>query len=596
MEVEQVPNDIYTENDVKENIDAGNVYIKPNIRGVLELVNDYEFKSLTDQRYDITAGTLTCIVDLNFSETESFITFKDGSYIKVVLSPTWVQDDVWNATTIAWSWYFGLMDETTGTVTEYIMNSGTVPPLEKPFFVKSYDPIQGTVWIARDPIHYFPGDKFKFALGWWEAATPKLRSLFYPYTVSGTYSAADYYNELNPNILSGGAQSGISLTSETGQLFAAYLCGYSTEGTKYPGEDSETGGGAGTFYNRNDAIGLPAIPELQAIDLGFTTLYNPHAADVRALASWLWSDDFTDNIKMNYADPLNNILGINFIALPDGIINNERAEFVIGNCNSHIETMKVSTGNSNQYVVLDCGNVNIPEYWQNFLDYDTQFSIWLPYIGFRSLRADDVLQATEENGGYLNVTYYIDLLTGCAVCHLICKIEDNATHEMIEHLLYSFNCNVFYSTPISGANYTAMYNQQLNAVSSGINTVVSAAGQAMQGNVMGAIGSIATLITGGAQSKMAYDTAKPDYGRSGNNGGNTGYFSYKKPYIVRTQAIGQTPKNYKELQGIPSQLYRKLSDLEGYTEIDRVITDTLVSCTAEEKEEIITLLKRGVVL
>lgn len=593
--MEDLRNDIYTENDVKENIDAGNIYIEPNIKGTLETINDYEFKSATLSLYDITPGTLSCNISLELTDTESYIMFKDGSYIRVECTPSWtlLQLDV-----LRFEWYFGLMNEETETVTEYYMGGATGLPTHKDTWRKSYDPIQGEVWLAGDPIAYKPGDLFHFALSWAAPSEfePHIRYIFIPYLIGGEYSALNWYNSLNPNILQSGIQYGIQISSVTGQIFAGYLCGYSTEGTKYPGEDSETGGGSGTFYNRNDEIGLPAIPGLQAIDLGFTTLYNPHEADVRALAQWLWTDNFTDNIKMNYSDPLNNILGINFIALPEGMIHNEPATFVIGNCNSRIATMRVSTGNKNQYIELDCGDVNLPEYWQNFLDYDTQFSIWLPYIGFRSLRADDVLQATEDNGGYLNVTYYIDLLTGCAVCHLICKIEDNATHEMKEHLLYSFNCNVFYSTPISGANYTAMYNQQLNAVSSGINTVVSAAGQALQGDLIGAIGSVATLVTGGAQSKMAYDTAKPDYGRSGNNGGNTGYFSYKKPYIIRTQALGQTPKNYKALQGVPAQIYSKLSDLEGYTEIDRVITDTLVSCTAEEKEEIITLLKRGVVL
>jgi hypothetical protein len=117
-----------------------------------------------------------------------------------------------------------------------------------------------------------------------------------------------------------------------------------------------------------------------------------------------------------------------------------------------------------------------------------------------------------------------------------------------------------------------------------------------KGDLLSAVSGAVSLFTGQAQAKREYETAKPDYGRSGNNGGNTGYFSYKKPYIIRTQAIGQTPKNYKSLQGVPSQIYSKLSKLSGYTEIDRVITDTLTSCTSEEKEEIIRMLKNGVVL
>lgn len=595
-----------TVNDVIENVRAGNVKLQYN-----ETANFVKFTTVEDMPYmtpdlvkiDVPRGAIAVKMPIPTITTRRHdgeeeykdywykVYFADGSYLSYYFDIEWSESQTPLVT------YWG------GKLKFFLHNDdGTYTESEAGTWGQSIDGGAWNHWFQTiDPVSHLTVWDYTPVI-----ITPNSTFLFYIYlSYDSPYRLGYGFSPIRINTIDLSAEYGTDSRNmpivnwyfvNGWEDFYDFLAGNAAEGTQYPGEDSETGGGHGTFYNRNDEIGLPTIPSLQAIDLGFTTLYNPHPADVRALAHWLWYGDFSDNIKMNYIDPMNNLLGINFVALPENMIQNERATFVIGNCNSGIQTLKVTTGNKNQYIELDCGDINLPEYWQNFLDYDTQFSIWLPYIGFRSLRADDVLQATEDNGGYLNVTYYIDLLTGCAVCHLICKIEDNRTHEMKEHLLYSFNCNVFYSTPISGANYTNMYNQQLSAVSSGINTVVNSVGQLASGNLFSAVSGIASLLTGGAQAKMQYDTAKPDYGRAGNSGGNVGYFSYKKPYIIRTQSIGQTPKNYSSLQGIPSQIYATLSTLTGYTEIDTVIVDTLNSCTSEEKSEILNILKGGVIL
>lgn len=582
--------DPYTENDVKESIDSGNIYIIPNIKGTLETINEYEWKSATLSLYDIAPGTLSCNIPLELTDTESYIRFKDGSYIRIECTPSWT---LLQLNVLRFEWYFGLMDEETEAVTEYRIGGVTGLPTQKDTWRKSYDPIQGEVWLAGDPIAYKPGDLFHFALSWAPLEfIPHFRYIIIPYLVGGAYSALNWYNSLNPNIMQSGYQAGIDVSGGNAQILAAYLCGYSTEGTEYPGEDSTEGGGHGEFYNDNEDVDFPAIPSLQAIDLGFTTLYNPHESDVRAIAAWLWSDDFVENIKMNYTDPLNNILGINFCPLPEGLINNELAEFIVGNTNSGISTLKVSTGNKNQYVELDCGSRILPEYWQNFLDYDSSFMIWLPFIGFRQLRPDDILQATRDTGGSLKVKYIIDLLTGCAVCNIVSVLKDRLTDRLVRHLLYSYTCNVFYSTPLSGANYMSMYNQQLNATASGISNLVSSIGQMASGNVGGAVSGLVNLFTGQAQAQRQYETAKPEYGRSGNSGGSSGYFSFKKPYIVKTNPIGQAPKNYRSLEGIPSMLYRKLSDLTGYTEVSAINLDS-INASSAEKSELLTIMKSG---
>ena len=91
-------------------------------------------------------------------------------------------------------------------------------------------------------------------------------------------------------------------------------------------------------------------------------------------------------------------------------------------------------------------------------------------------------------------------------------------------------------------------------------------------------------------AQRQYDTAKPDYGRGGNSGGSAGIFSIRYPYLIQTLPIGQPPKHYNHLQGVPSQISAQLSTLSGYTEVDSVVVDTL-NCPQEEKEAIYKLLK-----
>ena len=353
-----------------------------------------------------------------------------------------------------------------------------------------------------------------------------------------------------------------------------WLCGQFSPPTEYPGDASNTGGGSGYFYSQNDVIDIPALPSIQAIDFGFATIYNPSIANIQAIASWLWSDDFDEAIKLNYISPFDNIVGLSIVPVN---VSSVSGILRVGNVDSNIAVPRVTA----QYGEIDCGTLDVHEFWGSFLDYNASYSIYLPFIGYRALKPDDMVN------GELGVVYHYDLLTGIVVAFIWARKEDN-----IKHVLYTYTGNMFYNVAFSGANFMSLYNQQLSATTSGINNAMSSVGQIASGNIAGGLTS---LITGTQQAQRQYDTAKPDYGRGGNNGGNAGLFGIRYPYLIQSLPIGQTPKNYKNLQGIPSQIYKKLSDLTGYTEVDAVIVNTL-TCTEEEQLQIIQQLKEGVIL
>ena len=354
-----------------------------------------------------------------------------------------------------------------------------------------------------------------------------------------------------------------------------YLAGDTSEPTKFPGDSSATGGGSGWFISQNDVVDIPNFPTIQAIDFGFNAIYNPSVSEMQNVAQWLWGNDFEANIKKNYISPFDNILAIAIVPLD---VTSSPSILRIGNVDSNISIPKVTT----QYVELDCGSINVLEYWGSFLDYNASYSIWLPFIGFRSIRPDDMVN------GEIGVVYHLDLLTGIVVAFIWTIKEDG-----IKHVLYTYSGNMFYNVAFSGANFMSLYNQQLSATTSGINNAVQSLGQIASGNI---IGGVANLITGQAQSQRQYDTAKPDYGRGGNGSGNAGLFAIRYPYLVQCLPIGQVPEKYKSLQGIPAQITATLGDLTGYTEVETANVSQLTNCTDSEKDEILTLLKGGVYL
>ena len=354
-----------------------------------------------------------------------------------------------------------------------------------------------------------------------------------------------------------------------------FLAGEQAEPEHFPGDASGGGGGSGWFISQNDIIDIPALPSVQAIDFGFSKIYNPSVAQMQSIASWLWSDDFDENIKLNFVSPFENIVTI---ALVPWSLSTVAGIMRIGNVDSNIPVPIVTS----QYDEVDCGSINVLEYWGSFLDYNATYSIYLPYIGFRSLKPDDFVN------GDLGVVYHVDLLTGCVVAFIWAIKEDG-----IKHVLYTYSGNMFYNVAFSGANYMSMYNQQLSATTSGINNAVQSIGKALGGDILGGVSS---LLTGQAQAKREYETAKPDYGRGGNGSGNAGIFGIRYPYLVQCLPIGQPPKDYTKLQGIPAQINCKLSTLTGYTEVETANVSQLTNCTDSEKDEILTLLKGGVFL
>lgn len=541
----------HTWQEATDNIRSGNIALKNNVRFA---VSNYKY---LDEKWS-NIPPIRLRIKVMTQNDEKIITFRDGSYWGIV-----------NEGASGNQWDVGYFMYLQGHEVIGQTANGT------PYTWHDMGAVLRRIEYSPDGVHTYELDTMEIELGF--AMLIKNDGTFEDYALYGVLYPAIatgiVYYEVNYNNTIIDDFVGIWGYPEASSDIINWLCGEQAEPEHFPGDPSGSGGATGWFISENDTIDIPPLPSIQAIDFGFSTLYNPTTAQMQSIAAWLWSDDFDENIKLNFVSPFDNIIALSLI--PWGLTT-VAGILRIGNVDSNIPVARVTK----QYDEVDCGSINVLEYWGSFLDYNATYSIWLPYIGFRSLKPDDMVNGT------IGVVYHIDILTGCVVAYIWTRKEDN-----IKHVLYTYSGNMNYNVAFSGANFMSMYNQQLAATTSGINNAVQSISKALSGDITGAV----DLLTGQAQAKRQYETAKPDYGRGGNGSGGAGIFGIRYPYIVQCLPIGQVPDNYMSLNGVPSQTYAKLSTLTGYTEIDRVIVNTL-TCTEDEQKQIVALLKEGVIL
>lgn len=348
---------------------------------------------------------------------------------------------------------------------------------------------------------------------------------------------------------------------------------------------ASTGGGGGAFDSTGDPIDIPNLPTLSAANTGFIALFNPSPTQLYNLADYMWNNNLfdIDTWKKIFADPMDAILGLSIVpvAIPQG-----SPDYVtVGNISTGVSMTKAST----QYVKRSCGSVSIEEYWGSYLDYDpyTRIQIYLPYIGFHQLSADDVMNKTVQ------VEYNIDILSG-ACCAFI-KAGDS--------VLYSFSGACAAQIPVSGSNWTELCKTIVSAVVGAAEAGISiygaakvAAGSSAKNAMNTFNAKVANTIAGNVGS-FASDvmSSKPAISHSGGIGSTCGLLAIQTPYLIITRPRQALPERQNEYTGYPSFITSKISELQGYTEIAEMHLEGM-SCTSEEEHEIEAILKGGAIL
>lgn len=284
------------------------------------------------------------------------------------------------------------------------------------------------------------------------------------------------------------------------------------------------------------------------------SIYNPTLEQVNQFGSWLWSSNFVEQLKKLFSDPMQAIIGLHKVYSP--VQTSGQGTIKCGYLDSGVPSKLVSE----QYVTVDCGSVDLQEYFGNVFDYPpyTEVSIYLPFIGIRQLDPSDVMRST------ISVKYRIDVLTGA------CLAEVNVQRDAAGGTLYTFSGDAAVRYPVSSGSYMGI-----------VSGLIGVATSVVSGNLLPALGGVTRLHT--------------NVERSGSFTGNSGAMGSKVPYLIISRPQTAMADKFETLSGYPSNTYTLLSDCKGFTQVKYCHVENL-SATETEKKEIERLLKEGVIL
>ena len=336
--------------------------------------------------------------------------------------------------------------------------------------------------------------------------------------------------------------------------------------------NSGIGGGDGDFVDQDykDPADFASLPTIDAADLGFCTIYNPSKAQLKALASFMWSNSFDlDTYKKLFSDPMESIIGLAIVPVAPSIGGAKNVQFGI------IDSGLSMSYCTSQFVKKNMGSCYVGSFANSFLDSTpyTKVSIYLPCIGIQQLSADDVI------GHTLEVEYNIDILSG-ACCAMI-KVSGRG-------VLYSYNGSCISNIPLSAINFSASIQNAISTVCSVAAIVAGIASGSAPISAMGAAG----LASNAANAAI---NAKPSVQRSGSLGGSAGIMSILRPYLIIERPDVSVPANIAHHVGQTSNITTYLYNCSGFTMVDSVHLNGF-NATSEELKEIDALLKQGVIL
>lgn len=293
------------------------------------------------------------------------------------------------------------------------------------------------------------------------------------------------------------------------------------------------------------------------------TVHAPSKSQLDSFGAWLWSPNFVDQIVKLFSDPMQAIIGLHRIYTP--VPTGGSSDIKVGYISSGVSAPEVTS----QFTSVDCGSVQLPEYFGSILDYKaTDVQLYLPFVGIISLSVDDCMR------GSIHVSYKVDVFTGA------CLAEVAISRDGVGGVLYQYSGNAAATLPISSGSYAGVIQSLTNVVSRGVIGYAT-------GGVGGALlGGGSALIGGGSGTKVQ---------RSGGFSGNAGVLGGKVPYLIIQRAQTEIAQNTEKLLGYGSNSFVQLKSCHGLTKVKGVHVDVIPG-TKEEKKMIEEKLLEGVII
>lgn len=361
---------------------------------------------------------------------------------------------------------------------------------------------------------------------------------------------------------------------------------------KYPNEDDEDDFPDGDKDDDSDDVDPDKDFPTSVARTGFVSMYAPTIEQLKSLASFMWSKDFLDVLVKLQQNPYEAIISIK--SMKCDFEKGGSSNIILGNVDTKISCTEITS----QYQQIDCGEISITRYFGNFLDYNpyTSIKIYLPFIGYRELDVDEVMNSK------LHLYYNIDLLTGSCVAQL--HVSKRIGNTNLNSVLYQFDGMIASEIPVTASDFTQVLSAIIRgaattAAAIGVTAASGGAGASASGALLGSAvaNNTSTAIGTTMMVNSAIDTitSKINVQHGGSLSGSMGALATKQPYIIIHRVIEKNPSNYAKLHGIPSNAYKILSSLTGFTKMQDIFIQSTIG-SVDETEEIKQLLLGGVVI
>lgn len=337
------------------------------------------------------------------------------------------------------------------------------------------------------------------------------------------------------------------------------------------GEGNIPGGGS---------VEIPSFPQLSSTSTGIVGLFAPSPSQMAALADYMWTDfggtgtdvtgvlkEIVEALKRSISNPLDYVIGLNIIP-SQGLSIGESSVIKFGFTSSGVSMPRLS----NQFFTVDCGSLSFPTLCgDTFLDYApySKFSIYLPYIGFKDVDANDFV------GHTIGVIYHGDTVTGGVTAYIT---KDGS-------VMYQYSGCCALNIPLSADNWG-------NTISGAVQIATSLVAGATIG---GAAGVGMAAAKGAANVSANPSLLSPQVSHSGAVSGGAGCMAIQYPFVIREAVRFHSTAGFNKFSGYPSYYNRSLKDVHGFTTVFDVHLEN-IPATNGEIAEIENLLKSGVIL
>lgn len=311
--------------------------------------------------------------------------------------------------------------------------------------------------------------------------------------------------------------------------------------------------GIGDFDNTTDNIDVDNTTRVSAgISGKLLESYIITPEELSNLNDFLWSTDFADVIgKYILGDPMSCITGI--MSLPFTIPDvNRGSDYNISILNQDTGARGIRLTSLIAYI--ECGQLAIRPYWGNFMDYNTDIQIYVPYCGTYHLDINEVMNSI------LNLSYKVDIMTGACVATLY------VTNGGCRAPLYTFSGTMGIEYPLSSADRSRLISATMGALSNPPAT---------------ALQTVATGVSANA----------PNIQHNGAYNGNSGALSPQQPYLIIRRQVQSLPESYSDYIGYPSNITGYIRDARGFAKISSIHLN--IPCLKSESEELLNILHDG---